>query len=123
MRDEALTTNARSMRQQPTEPEQRLWLALRARRFESVTAKRRRPPFALSEVEGLATAKGTSTSLSANGPSYPDIVKLRRYGVLTAMASTLSLLPTSAGSTAPRAVEIVPGAQPTRNFPEGERAS
>ncbi|MGT2513484.1 glycine--tRNA ligase subunit beta [Sphingomonas panni] len=39
-------------------------------------------------------------------------------------ASTLAdtpLSPTSSGSTAPRAVEVVPGAQPTRNSPEGER--
>jgi glycyl-tRNA synthetase beta chain len=33
----------------------------------------------------------------------------------------LPLSPASSGSTAPRAVEVVPGAQPTRNSPEGER--
>ncbi|MBM3929413.1 MAG: glycine--tRNA ligase subunit beta, partial [Sphingomonadales bacterium] len=31
------------------------------------------------------------------------------------------LSPTSSGSTSPRDVEVVPGAQPTRNSPEGER--
>ncbi len=33
----------------------------------------------------------------------------------------MPLSPASSGSTAPRAVEVVPGAQPTRNSPEGER--
>ncbi len=33
----------------------------------------------------------------------------------------MPLSPASSGATAPRAVEVVPGAQPTRNSPEGER--
>ena len=42
MRDEKLTTYAKAMRSGATEPEQRLWLALRARRFEHVKFRRQK---------------------------------------------------------------------------------
>jgi len=42
MRDPELTTRAREMRQKMTEPETRLWLQLRAKRFESVKFRRQK---------------------------------------------------------------------------------
>ncbi|WP_230769330.1 glycine--tRNA ligase subunit beta [Sphingomonas sp. Leaf4] len=55
-----------------------------------------------SPLEGRGLGEGTSSTSSAALVDTP-------------------LSPTSSGSTAPRAVEVVPGAQPTRNSPEGER--
>jgi very-short-patch-repair endonuclease len=42
MRDPALIARAKTMRKAPTEPEQRMWLALRAKRFESVKFRRQK---------------------------------------------------------------------------------
>ena len=53
-----------------------------------------------SPLQGRGLGEGVSTQASAPAES--------------------PLSPTSSGSTAPRAVEVVPGAQPTRNSPEGE---
>jgi very-short-patch-repair endonuclease len=64
VRDRKLTTHARSMRREPTEPETRLWLALRAKRFEAVKFRRQkvigpyivdfaaRDPMLVIEVDG-----------------------------------------------------------------------
>jgi very-short-patch-repair endonuclease len=42
MRDARLTTHAKSMRRQMTEPETRIWLQLRAERFQSVKFRRQK---------------------------------------------------------------------------------
>jgi very-short-patch-repair endonuclease len=42
MRDPTLTQYARTNRQQPTEPENRMWLSLRAKRFEGVKFRRQK---------------------------------------------------------------------------------
>jgi len=42
MRDPALTIRAKTMRKAATEPEQRMWLALRAKRFESIKFRRQK---------------------------------------------------------------------------------
>nr|WP_029625255.1 DUF559 domain-containing protein [Sphingomonas sp. PAMC 26605] len=42
MRDARLTAHAKTMRRAPSEPEQRLWLALRAKRFENVKFRRQK---------------------------------------------------------------------------------
>ncbi|WP_174275005.1 endonuclease domain-containing protein [Sphingomonas bacterium] len=42
MRDVELTLYAKAMRREPTEPEQRMWLALRAKRFEHVKFRRQK---------------------------------------------------------------------------------
>ena len=42
MRDARLTAYAKAMRKEPSEPEQRLWLALRAKRFENVKFRRQK---------------------------------------------------------------------------------
>jgi glycyl-tRNA synthetase beta chain len=54
-----------------------------------------------SPLQGRGLGEGESANLS-------DVVNI-------------PLSPASSGSTAPHAVEVVPGAQPTRNSPEGER--
>jgi very-short-patch-repair endonuclease len=42
VRDKVLTERARSMRKEMSEPETRMWLALRAKRFESVKFRRQK---------------------------------------------------------------------------------
>ena len=42
MRDIRLTAHAKAMRKQPSEPELRLWLALRAKRFETTKFRRQK---------------------------------------------------------------------------------
>jgi very-short-patch-repair endonuclease len=64
MRDPTLTQYARTNRQQPTEPENRMWRSLRAKRFEGVKFRRQkavgpyivdfssRDPMLVSEIDG-----------------------------------------------------------------------
>ncbi|MGW8189305.1 isoleucine--tRNA ligase [Sphingomonas hankookensis] len=70
---------------------------------------------AKSELPGAGRSAevGAGTAPSASGEPLLAVTHL----------DGLPLSPTSSGSTAPRAVEVVPGAQPTRNSPEGERES
>jgi len=42
VREARLTAYAKAMRKEPSEPEQRLWLALRAKRFENVKFRRQK---------------------------------------------------------------------------------
>ena len=116
MRDGRLTDNARSMRKQPTEPEQQLWLALRAKRFESVKFRRQkvigpyivdfaaREPMLLIEIDGDTHADrerydaDRTRYLEAQGYRVVRFansdVMTNMEGVLSAMASALSRLPT-----------------------------
>jgi len=64
MRDPELTARAKTMRKSATEPEQRMWLALRAKRFERVKFRRQkvvgpyivdfaaRDPMLIVEIDG-----------------------------------------------------------------------
>ena len=69
MRDPLLTTRARTMRQQLTEPERRLWVELRAKRFHGAKFRRQqvigtyiadfacRSPMLVIEVDGESHAE------------------------------------------------------------------
>jgi very-short-patch-repair endonuclease len=80
MRDPALTARAKSMRQASTEPEQRMWLALRAKRFADVKFRRQkvigpyivdfaaRDPMLVVEIDGDTHAG--RESYDANRSAY-----------------------------------------------------
>jgi len=134
------------MRREPTEPERRLWLALRARRFSDVKFRRQkvigryiadfaaREPMLIVELDGDTHGRHEAYDRARTAELEEMGYRVIRFtnaevmenleGVLTAVGEALRLppLPTSSRSTSPRDVELVLGAQATSNSPEGERA-
>lgn len=114
MRDPRLTDYAKSMRREPTPPESRLWLQLRARRFERAKFRHQkvigayiadfacRDPMLVIELDG--DTHGTSHTYDAVRTTYLEArgYRVLRFtnveilnnlsGVLEVIASTLTSL-------------------------------
>jgi len=80
MREMLLTSRAKSMRREPTEPELRMWLALRAKRFGTIKFRRQkvigpyivdfasRNPMIIVEIDG--DTHGTSADYDTQRTRY-----------------------------------------------------
>ncbi|MBJ7443537.1 MAG: endonuclease domain-containing protein [Sphingobium sp.] len=126
MRDPVLTAHARTMRKTPTEPEQRLWLALRAERLGGLKFRRQkvigpfivdfavRNPMLVVEVDGDSHAQqeiyDERRSVFLRECGY-RVLRFTNQDVMTNMESVLMLILETAG--------LAP--LPTLS-PEGERA-
>lgn len=126
MRDPVLTAHARTMRKAPTEPEQRLWLALRAERLGGLKFRRQkvigpfivdfavRNPMLVVEIDGDSHAHqeiyDERRSVFLRECGY-RVLRFTNQDVMTNMESVLMLILETAG--------LAP--LPTLS-PEGERA-
>ena len=125
MRPETLTKRARAMRIEATEPEIRLWLQLRAKRFAGVKFRRQkvignyivdfasRDPMLVIEVDGDThdgrEAYDAARTKFLESKGY-QVLRFTNYDVMTAMEGVLMVI--EAAVQAPL---------PTLS-PEGERA-
>ena len=125
MRPEKLTHRARAMRIEATEPEIRLWLELRAKRFAGVKFRRQkvignyivdfasRDPMLVIEVDG-DTHDGREAYDAARTQFLESkgyrVLRFTNYDVMTAMEGVLMVIETA-----------VQAPLPTLS-PEGERA-
>lgn len=146
MRDSGLIKRAREMRRDATPFEQKLWLALRAKRFEG--AKFRRQVVIGRYIADLACRYPTKLVIEADGDTHaiqPEYdadrtaflescgYRILRFsnrevarnfeGVLATIQSALALplSPASAGLDCSQQSKFVPGARTTAHSPEGER--
>jgi very-short-patch-repair endonuclease len=126
MRDKVLTERARFMRKEMSEPETQMWLALRAKRFESVKFRRQkvvgnyivdfaaRDPMLVIEIDG--DSHGETAVYDADRTRYLEscgyrVVRFGNSDVMTNLEGVLTELQ--------RVIETAP--LPTLS-PEGERA-
>lgn len=115
MRDAELTSYAKTMRREPTEPEQRLWFALRAKRFEHVKFRRQkvigryivdfaaRDPMLVIEIDGDTHAGREKQDAERTAYLEQQGYRLIRFtngdvmtnleGVLTAIAALVASPP------------------------------
>jgi very-short-patch-repair endonuclease len=107
MRDTELTKRARSMRKAMSEPETRMWLALRAKRFESIKFRRQkvigryivdfaaRDPMIVVEIDGDSHAE--TAEYDADRTRYLEscgyrVVRFGNSDVMTNLEGVLSKL-------------------------------
>jgi very-short-patch-repair endonuclease len=126
VRDKVLTERARFMRKEMSEPETRMWLALRAKRFESVKFRRQkvvgnyivdfaaRDPMLVVEIDG--DSHGETAVYDADRTRYLEscgyrVVRFGNSDVMTNLEGVLTELQ--------RVIETAP--LPTLS-PEGVRA-
>jgi very-short-patch-repair endonuclease len=126
VRDKVLTERARFMRKEMSEPETRMWLALRAKRFESVKFRRQkvvgnyivdfaaRDPMLVVEIDG--DSHGETAVYDADRTRYLEscgyrVVRFGNSDVMTNLEGVLTELQ--------RVIATSP--LPTLS-PEGERA-
>jgi very-short-patch-repair endonuclease len=143
-----LLERAKAMRSEPTPAEARLWYYLRAKRFEGVKFIRQnanglavvdfvaRSRKLIIEVDGdthgsdEATARDAERTARLEKQGY-HVIRFTNADVMGNVEAVLAaigdalvarpLSPTSIGRTAPRAVQAMPGAWPTRCSPFRER--
>ena len=127
MRDEVLTQRAKAMRTSATEPEQRMWLALRAKRFAAVKFRRQkvigpyivdfaaRDPMLVVEIDG--DTHGDRAHYDAERTAY-----LKREGYTVRRFSNTEVMQNMGGVLA--ALEgLIVSTPPLPTFsPKGERA-
>jgi very-short-patch-repair endonuclease len=126
MRDARLTAKAKEMRREPTEPELRLWLALRAKRFDGVKFRRQkvigpyvvdfasRTPMLVVEVDGDTHAMRQEHDRARTAFLETQGYRVVRFSNLDVMSNLEGVL-----ATLQRALCTAP--LPTLS-PEGERA-
>ncbi len=124
MRDQNLLTHAKQMRREPTAPEQRLWLQLRAERFQGVKFRRQkvigpyivdfasRDPMLVIEVDGDTHAGPKAQHAARTG-------YLEGQGYYVVRVSNLDVMRNMKGVM--RYLSEVLAPLPTLS-PEGERA-
>lgn len=130
MRDAELTKRARDNRKEMTEPETRLWLALRAKRFEAIKFRRQKVisqfivDFAANDPKLVIEIDGDSHSAQAQyDAARTRFLEQHGYAVLR---FTNADVMTNMDGVLSRIFEVVAGLRaspplPTL-FPEGERA-
>ncbi|TPG22744.1 endonuclease domain-containing protein [Sphingomonas koreensis] len=126
MRDPRLIEFAKHMRREPSEPEERLWLALRAKRFEGINFRHQkvigryiadfssRDPMLVVEVDGDTHA--TQHEYDASRSQYFEsqgyqVIRFTNSDIMTNLEGVLQSLQTALGQPP----------LPTLS-PEGERA-
>ena len=141
MRDPLLTARAKEMRKAPSEPEQRMWLALRAKRFACVKFRRQkavgpyivdfaaRDPMVVIEIDG-----DTHAGRAAYDSYRTAFLESQGYRVVQfanadvmhnldgVMSSIEQLVRTPPLPTCSAVLATVRGAVARPSTPEGERA-
>ena len=126
MREAQLTAHAKAMRKEPTEPEQRLWLALRAKRFEGVKFRRQkvigryiadfaaRDPMIVIELDGDTHAAQSGYDVTRTEFLQTQGYQVIRFSNADVMSNLEGVL---------HAIGIAVGTAPLPTLsPEGERA-
>jgi very-short-patch-repair endonuclease len=126
VRDARLTAYAKTMRKEPSEPEQRLWLALRAKRFENVKFRRQkvigryiadfaaRDPMLVIELDG-------DTHAGQEGYDEARTHFLQEQGYRVIRFSNIDVMTNLEGVLLTIASAVATSPLPTLS-PEGERA-